>query len=201
MFHRAVAITATLLAALGVAFAVPAVSHIGGVQAALAGDDDDVPSDDLTNENGPTPPQQPAEPVPPPPAPEQAPPPAAPAPPPAAPAPQELPPVPQDTLEDGGSNDSQNESGNSNGGSNRGEIETSTPQLTKYRRLSVSQSNTSTLSDTGAIPQGGAQAGGGGTAPSVTDAGSSTAVLGGAAGLVLLATGTGLVLRRRLGSQ
>jgi hypothetical protein len=56
-------------------------------------------------------------------------------------------------------------------------------------------------SDTGTIPQGGVQAGGGGTAPSLRDAGSSEGALGAAAGLVLVVTGTGLAMRRRLGAE
>jgi hypothetical protein len=65
----------------------------------------------------------------------------------------------------------------------------------------VRASTTETVSDTGAIPQGGIQAGGGGTATRIQDGSSTEGVLGAAAGLVLVVTGTGLALRRRVGAQ
>jgi hypothetical protein len=190
MFHRAAATTAAILAPFGVALAVPVVTHTGGVPAAQAGADNGSPADNLTDENLPAPS--------PPPAPVPSPPPAPPVTPPApTPVLPPLPPKPQDTLQDSGSPSSgvSPGGGSGNGSSGNG----SSDKGTHSERLSVALSNTRTVSDTGAIPQGGVQAGGGGTAPSLRDAGSSDGALGAAAGLVILVTGTGLALRRRLG--
>jgi hypothetical protein len=168
MFHRAAASVAAILTAIGVALAVPVVSSSGGVPAAQAGADNGS-IDDLTDENLPEDGDQP-----PAPAPTVTPP---------APVVTELPPVPQDTLEDDGTDDesgdvSDEESGGSgevshdvsdessnNSGGNIGSGHRSSGQSIASQRLSVAQSTVSAVSDTGAIPQGGVQAGGGGTAP------------------------------------
>jgi hypothetical protein len=196
MFHRAAATTAAILAPFGIALTVPVLSSTGGVPAAMAGADNASPGDDLTDENGqPTPP-----PAPPPTTPPVTPPVTPPTP---APVLPELPPKPADTLEDSGSpatpGNSNGNSGNPSSSMESGNDSSSHNGTIESQRLSVTESNTRTVSDTGAIPQGGVQAGGGGTAPSLKDAGSSEGALGAAAGLVILVTGTGLVLRRRAG--
>src|SRR4051812_18471590 len=151
MFNRAAATTAAILIPFGVAVAVPVMTQNGGVPAAQAGADNASPGDDLTDENLPEDGQQPPTPTPPPPV----------APPTPAPLP-ELPPRPQDTLENDGSDDSNLNSGESNGSSGEKSVDErsgSRPSGTNGRgtrsqTLSVSASNTSTVSDTGAFPQG-----------------------------------------------
>jgi hypothetical protein len=109
--------------------------------------------------------------------------------------------MPQDTLQNESSNSNSgggsNNSGSGSGSGGQKGIEKTIPT----RRLSVRASTTNVVSDTGAIPQGGVQAGGGGTAPSLHDAGSGEGALGAAIGLVLVVTGTGLAMRRRPGAE
>jgi hypothetical protein len=198
MSNRVAAISAALLASSGLAFSLPLVAHTGGVSAAFAGQDDDLsdenpPPDPTTTDQTPPPPA---------PAPEVA-------PTPPAPTPQPLPPLPAppaDTLQEtNGSNNSSSGNGSGSGsgnGSGNGSSSPSTPKTTvPVKRLAVRQSTTTAVSDTGAIPQGGIQAGGGGTAATIQGGSSTEGALGAAAGLMLVVTGTGLALRRRVGAH
>jgi LPXTG-motif cell wall-anchored protein len=201
MIYRAAAINAAILAALGATVAVPVATETGPVASAQAVDDNQ-PADDSNDENsndensseendsddgddgddgdggGTT------------------------APPPAGPLVPDLPPQPADTLEDGSPPAPVDNTGGRPGVG--GEHNVSHPRPTRpavlpSHRQPVLRQATSIrpVSDTGPVPQGGVQAGGGGMARSVSDTGPSDGALGPAAGLVLLVTGSGLVLRRR----
>ena len=170
MFQRTAALTATILA----------LSSVGGASVALAGGE----TTTVTVPGPPPPPVTVTTPAPPPqtvtvttPAPAP------------APAPKRHRHHRSKQSSSGGSHSGSSNSGSSNSGSR-----VSVPQVSETTSVARETASTSEIAT---VPKGGVQAGGGGTAIA-QDAGSTAGVLGVAAGLLLVVTGAGLALRRRV---
>lgn len=161
MSHRIAALAAALLAPIGIGFAAPVVFHSGGVQAAQAGEDPPAAAPDPAASPVAAPPAPAATPV------------ATPTV--APPVLRPLPPKPKDTLNDSPppGQPKADSGGRTAGDETQQRATTGRPSAPVAVPLaSVPQTSTvastttqSTLGDTGAIPEGGVQAGGGGTAP------------------------------------
>jgi hypothetical protein len=163
MSHRIAALAAALLAPIGIGFAAPVVLHSSGVQVAQAGEDPPDAAPDPAASPVPAPPAPVVTPV------------ATPVPTPtvAPPVLRPLPPKPKDTLQDSPPPaQPKTDTGGRRAGDETQPRATARPAApVVVLPASVPQTSTvgssstqSTLGDTGAIPQGGVQAGGGGTA-------------------------------------
>lgn len=168
--HRVAALAVALLAPIGIGFAAPVVLHGGGVQSAQAGEAaPPVAAPDPAASPSPAPPAPVATPVP--------------APTVAPPVLRPLPPKPKDTLRDeqlpgrptadtGGrtSGDETQKQAGTGAPSSPAAVQpppvaVAAPPVAQGSPVASSTTQSSTLGDAGTVPQGGVQAGGGGTLP------------------------------------